>query len=141
MSESMLSQEMAAQAQQEQIWPIDKLVFYVRKVKAFRLLVNRSATWAAWDDELLALELQELSEADFDLSLTGFDQKEIDDFLLVADDDHANTVPPVPDNPVSRPGDLESAAMGVVNISYCVPMQPARKRWHVYWGNANQSSW
>src|ERR1017187_7809134 len=91
------------------------------QVKAFRLLVNRSATWAAWDDELLALELQELSEADFDLSLTGFDQKEIDDFLLVTDDDlqkeiddfllvtdddQANTVPPVPDNPVSRAGDL-----------------------------------
>ena len=53
------------------------------QVKAFRLLVNRSATWAAWDDELLALELQELSEADFDLSLTGFDQKEIDDFLQI----------------------------------------------------------
>jgi ParB-like chromosome segregation protein Spo0J len=30
------------------------------QVKAFRLLVNRSATWADWDDELLALELQEL---------------------------------------------------------------------------------
>jgi ParB-like chromosome segregation protein Spo0J len=40
------------------------------QVKAFRLLVNRSVTWAAWDDELLALELQELNEADFDLSLT-----------------------------------------------------------------------
>jgi len=44
------------------------------QVKAFRLLVNRSATWAAWDEELLALELQELNEADFDLSLTGFDR-------------------------------------------------------------------
>ena len=76
------------------------------QVKAFRLMVNRSVTWADWDEEALALELQELNEADFDLSLTGFDQKEIDDFLLVADDDQANTVPPVPDNPVSRPGDL-----------------------------------
>jgi ParB-like chromosome segregation protein Spo0J len=41
------------------------------QVKAFRLMVNRSVTWAAWDDELLSLELQELNEADFDLSLTG----------------------------------------------------------------------
>src|SRR6266852_6924656 len=40
------------------------------QVKAFRLMVNRSVTWADWDDELLALELQELNEADFDLSLT-----------------------------------------------------------------------
>jgi ParB-like chromosome segregation protein Spo0J len=46
------------------------------QVKAFRLMVNRSVTWADWDDELLALELQELNEADFDLSLTGFDPKE-----------------------------------------------------------------
>ena len=41
------------------------------QVKAFRLMVNRSVTWADWDDELLALELQELNAADFDLSLTA----------------------------------------------------------------------
>jgi len=77
------------------------------QVKAFRLLVNRSVTWAAWDDELLAIELQELNEADFDLSLTGFDPKEIDDLLLAPeDDDAASAVPPVPENPVSRTGDL-----------------------------------
>ena len=40
------------------------------QVKAFRLMVNRSVTWASWDDELLSLELQELNAADFDLSLT-----------------------------------------------------------------------
>src|SRR5260370_239523 len=43
------------------------------QVKAFRLMVNRSVTWADWDEELLALELQEIQEADFDLSLTGFE--------------------------------------------------------------------
>src|SRR5450432_3087154 len=42
------------------------------QVKAFRLLVNRSAMWADWDPELLALELQELNAAGVDLSLTGF---------------------------------------------------------------------
>src|SRR6266852_1980771 len=77
------------------------------QVKAFRLMVNRSVTWASWDDDLLALELQELNEADFDLSLTGFDPKEIDDLLLAPDeDDKANAAPPLPDNPVSRLGDL-----------------------------------
>jgi DNA modification methylase len=77
------------------------------QVKAFRLMVNRSVAWADWDDELLALELQELNEANFDLSLTGFDPKEIDDLLLAPDeDDKANTAPPLPDNPVSRLGDL-----------------------------------
>jgi ParB-like chromosome segregation protein Spo0J len=38
------------------------------QVKAFRLLVNRSTTWADWDDELLALELQEIETLDFDES-------------------------------------------------------------------------
>jgi hypothetical protein len=52
------------------------------QVKAFRLMVNRSVTWAAWDEELLALGLQEPNEAEFDLSLTGFDPKEIDDLLF-----------------------------------------------------------
>src|SRR5580704_17902865 len=47
------------------------------QVKAFRLLVNRSATWAAWDEELQALELTELQKLDFDLSLTGFETKEL----------------------------------------------------------------
>jgi DNA modification methylase len=77
------------------------------QVKAFRLMVNRSVTWANWDEELLALELQELTEANFDLSLTGFDPKELDDLLLSPDDDdQANAVPPLPQNPVSRVGDL-----------------------------------
>lgn len=38
------------------------------QIKAFRLLVNRSATWAQWDEELLALELEDLKLADFDLA-------------------------------------------------------------------------
>lgn len=59
-------------------------------VKAFRLMVNRSVTWAAWDEELLALELQEIQEADFDLSLTGFDPGEIDNLLALEDDEIAN---------------------------------------------------
>jgi DNA modification methylase len=77
------------------------------QVKAFRLLVNRSATWADWDEDLLALELQELDAADFDLSLAGFDQKEIDDLLLLPNDDEKeNAAPPLPDRPVSRLDDL-----------------------------------
>jgi DNA modification methylase len=77
------------------------------QVKAFRLMVNRSVAWADWDDELLALELQELNEADFDLSLTGFDPKELDDLLLSPEnDDQANAAPPLPETAVSHPGDL-----------------------------------
>jgi hypothetical protein len=77
------------------------------QVKAFRIMVNRSVTWAEWDDELLSLELQELAAADFDLSLTGFDPRELEDLLTLPDnDEQADIAPPLPDNPVSRPGDL-----------------------------------
>jgi hypothetical protein len=75
------------------------------QVKAFRLMVNRSATWADWDEELLAIELLDLQTSDYNLALTGFEAKEIDDFLLndAADED---VLPPVPIIPVSRVGDL-----------------------------------
>ena len=43
------------------------------QVKAFRLLANQSANWAEWDNELLALELEELKLADFDTELIGFE--------------------------------------------------------------------
>src|SRR3954464_6770041 len=51
------------------------------QVKAFRLLVNRSVAWADWDDDLLRLELLELKELNFDLTLTGFDLNEVSDYL------------------------------------------------------------
>jgi hypothetical protein len=76
------------------------------QVKAFRLMVNRSVTWADWDEELLALELQEIQELDLDLSLTGFDPGEIDKLLLLDDEAQANATPPLPESPVSRLGDL-----------------------------------
>jgi len=69
-------------------------------------MVNRSVNWASWDDELLTLELQELSAADFD-PLTGFDPGEIDALLVdPEDEERANAAPPLPENPVSHAGDL-----------------------------------
>jgi DNA modification methylase len=76
------------------------------QVKAFRLLVNRSATWADFDEELLVLELQDLQEADFDLSLSGFDPGEIDGLLAIPDEERANEAPPLPAIPASHVGDL-----------------------------------
>jgi DNA modification methylase len=75
------------------------------QVKAFRLMVNRSAMWADWDDELLTLELQDLKTLNLDLALTGFDAKEIED-LLLTNIQAEDAVPPLPDHPVSRVGDL-----------------------------------
>ena len=85
------------------------------QVKAFRLMVNRSVSWADWDEELLSLELQELSAADFDLSLTGFNPGEIDGLLAIPDEERANAAPPLPENPVSRVGDLSQKHFGAVS--------------------------
>jgi DNA modification methylase len=77
------------------------------QVKAFRVLVNRSVTWADWDEELLALELQDLKTLDFDLDLTGFDVPEMDEMLaLLADEEAVNAAPDLPEVATSQPGDL-----------------------------------
>ena len=77
------------------------------QVKAFRLLVNRSVTWADWDTELLSLELLDLKELNFDLALTGFDGGEIDALLLGDEPDATeDVVPDLPENAVTVPGDL-----------------------------------
>jgi hypothetical protein len=77
------------------------------QVKAFRLMVNRSVTWAEWDEELLGLELLDLKSLDFDLNLTGFGGREIDDLLSFMDrKEHEDAVPAPPEYPVARPGDL-----------------------------------
>src|SRR5277367_2435086 len=71
------------------------------QVKAFRLLANRSVAWAEWDVDALALEFAELKALDFDLSLTGFDSREIDAFTLAlhsAEDD----APPIPEVAVAK---------------------------------------
>ena len=80
------------------------------QIKAFRLLANRSATWADWDDELLGLELAELQDAGFDLALTGFTEDEWD--KLISGDEGTegltdeDAVPEVTEDPVSQPGDV-----------------------------------
>jgi hypothetical protein len=77
------------------------------QVKAYRLMDNRSHEETDWDLELLGPELEELHALDFDLQLTGFDQHEIEDFLADPDVlDRAEIAPPVPADPVSKPGDL-----------------------------------
>jgi len=107
------------------------------QVKAFRLMVNRSVTWADWDEELLALELQEIQESDFDLSLTGFDPGEIDGLLALEDDEKANAAPPLPEN--RWPG---SATFGCsVRIECCVATRPVPKLSRGCWASASHGSW
>ena len=60
--------------------------------KAYILADNRMAMDAGWDEELLRVEIEALQGADFDVGLTGFDDKEIADLFKtdsgkVEDDD------------------------------------------------------
>jgi len=52
--------------------------------KAYILADNKLALNAGWDDNLLAFELQELENQNFDLSLIGFSDKELSSLLDIA---------------------------------------------------------
>lgn len=80
--------------------------------KAYVLADNKLALNAGWDQELLALELQELIDLDFDVELTGFSLAEIDftldaarDSTADAQEQPADRIPPLQPVPVTRSGD------------------------------------
>ncbi|EDP61901.1 ParB domain protein nuclease [alpha proteobacterium BAL199] len=82
--------------------------------QAYRIADNRLTELGGWDEALLAGELKELVAEDFDLSLIGFEDGELDRLLALDEDggteSEAGTppvvVPEPPRNPVSRTGDL-----------------------------------
>ncbi len=81
------------------------------QLRAYIIADNKLALNAGWDEELLALELQELKLAGFDTELTGYPAEEIDRIIAelygpaegLSD---ADAVPETPVQPVTRPGDL-----------------------------------
>lgn len=80
--------------------------------RAFMLADNRLAELAEWDDELLAIELKELSglEIDFDFEVTGFETQDLDrlEGAAAAKPTQAEVVPELDREhpPVSSLGDL-----------------------------------
>lgn len=80
--------------------------------RAYVIADNKLALNAGWDEDLLALELKELGEMDFDMRLTGFAGDEIDELLASAaavktggtDPDAAP--PPREDITATREGDV-----------------------------------
>jgi DNA modification methylase len=77
--------------------------------RAYVIADNKLALNAGWDDEMLALELGDLKDMDFDLSLTGFSTDEINALLTptvvegLTDED---AVPEIPEEPVTKLGDV-----------------------------------
>lgn len=77
--------------------------------KAYVIADNKLALNAGWDDEMLAIELRELKEGDFDLSLTGFDDDELAELLAEAVEEgltDEDSVPDAPETPVTVEGDV-----------------------------------
>jgi DNA modification methylase len=77
--------------------------------RAYVIADNQLAANAGWDNELLKLELGELNQEGFDLSLIGFSLDELERLLAPAGTE-GNTdpdeVPEVPEQPVTVQGDV-----------------------------------
>jgi DNA modification methylase len=80
--------------------------------RANRIADNKLTELGGWDEALLSAEMQELLAEDFDLSLTGFEDAELEQLLAdpAAEETGAregeDEIPETPEDPVSRPGDL-----------------------------------
>lgn len=75
--------------------------------RAYRIADNKLAEKSEWDTGMLAAEFADLQKMGFDMSLTGFDQSDID-FMLKPAIPPAQD-PPTPEltqNPISKVGDL-----------------------------------
>jgi site-specific DNA-methyltransferase (adenine-specific) len=77
--------------------------------KAYIIADNRLALNAGWDNEMLKLEFDQLTELGFDVELTGFSLDEIEALAPIelnaglTDEDEA---PPLPPDPKTKPGDI-----------------------------------
>lgn len=77
--------------------------------RAYVIADNQLAANAGWDLDLLKVEVADLSEMGFDLGLIGFDDNFLTGLLTPATPDgltDPDEIPPAPDEPVSRPGDV-----------------------------------
>jgi DNA modification methylase len=79
--------------------------------RAYVIADNKLALNAGWDDELLALEIKDLQELDFDVSLLGFSDDELNGILdkLVEEVDgltDEDDVPEAPDEAKTKLGDI-----------------------------------
>ena len=75
--------------------------------RAYVLADNKLGERAGWDLEMLALEVGDLQSLGVEMTDLGFTGRELDDLMRVSGIDvREDDVPPIPEVPVSRPGDL-----------------------------------
>src|SRR5262245_3153227 len=79
------------------------------QARAYRIADNQTATLSTWDEDKLPLELIELQKFDFDLSLTGFGDDDLQRLLAPPGSEgltDPDDVPEPPDDPITNPGDI-----------------------------------
>ena len=90
--------------------PVIELEYLTKAQRqAYIIADNKLALNAGWNEELLAIEMKDLQDLGFDLGLTGFDDIEISKLFSVdakAGLTDPDDVPDVPDEPITKPGDL-----------------------------------
>lgn len=79
--------------------------------RALVIADNKIAMNAGWDEEMLALEIKELDDMDFNLNLLGFSEdelKEIEAFGEPTSEEKTDddTVPDTPEEPITKHGDI-----------------------------------
>jgi DNA modification methylase len=80
--------------------------------RAYRIADNKLTELGTWNEALLSAELNDLLAEDYDLSLIGFDDAELEALLAgevdpeTASREGEDDVPDAPETPISRPGDL-----------------------------------
>jgi DNA modification methylase len=103
---------LAARKLQLKVVPCIRLGYLTEtQKKAYVIADNKLALNSGWDDEMLALEIAELKDEDFDIDLLGFTDDElaglaeqiVEEVEGLTDEDE---VPELPEEPVTRLGDI-----------------------------------
>jgi DNA modification methylase len=79
------------------------------QAKAYRIADNQTGNIAEWDYELLPSEIAELQAADFDVSLLGFSDDELNKIVgeeVAGGLTDPDEIPAPPDEAITKPGDL-----------------------------------
>jgi DNA modification methylase len=79
--------------------------------RAYIIADNKLAENAGWDEKILKEEMRDLMASDFDLSVTGFSDKELEEILddsgeALPGETEADDAPALAQEPVARTGDL-----------------------------------
>lgn len=97
--------------------------------RAYIIADNKLALNSGWDEEMLALELAELREADFDLDVVGFDEAELANLLAETTEGETDPdeVPEPPVDPVSVIGDVWILGKHRIACGDCTDMGTVEK--------------